>query len=44
MVSIAPAAAAFSFGAAAIMAELEASSALATLKPSSVISPQANHC
>ncbi|VAS37608.1 Uncharacterised protein [Klebsiella pneumoniae] len=44
MVSIAPAAAAFSFGTAAIIAELEASSALATLKPSSVISPQASHC
>ena len=35
-----PPAAAFSFGAAAIIAELEASSALATLKPSSVISPR----
>ena len=41
---MAPAAAAFSFGAAAMIAELEANSALATLKPSSVISPQACHC
>ena len=41
---MAPAAAAFSFGAAAIMAEVEASSALAALKPSSTISPHACHC
>ncbi len=40
---MAPAAAAFSLGAAAIIAALEASSALATLKPSSVISPRASH-
>ncbi len=34
MVSIAPAAAAFSFGAAAMIADVDASSALAALKPS----------
>ena len=44
MVSIAPAAAAFSFGAAAIIAEVEASSALAALKPSSTIRLHACKC
>ncbi|MNZ97955.1 hypothetical protein D3C78_1172220 [compost metagenome] len=44
MVSIAPAAAAFSFGAAAIMADVDANSALAALKPSSTIRLHACHC
>ena len=44
MVSIAPAAAAFSFGAAAMIAAVEASNALAALKPSSTIRHQACHC